>query len=104
MDSHEKPLPSLEELQKKIEHVQDHAGMKRTGDPAEQPPRNAAGAMQVGVELVSGVAVGSFLGIALDKWLGTMPLFFIVCFFLGTAAGFKNLLRQAKGSADETER
>jgi len=37
------------------------------------------------------------LGFWLDKWLGTMPLFLIVFFFLGFAAGFMNIYRAQMG-------
>ena len=50
--------------------------------------------MKMGLELVAGVAVGSLGGFFIDRWLGTMPLFFIICFFLGAAAGFKNMIRE----------
>lgn len=99
MSEHEKPLPSLEALQQKIEKVQAHSGMKSEGEDASG---SSGGAMQVGVELVSGVAVGCFIGYYLDHWMGTKPLLFIVCFFVGAAAGFKNLLRQAKEDHDRS--
>ncbi|NBO19022.1 MAG: AtpZ/AtpI family protein [Proteobacteria bacterium] len=96
MDEHEKPLPSLDDLQRKIEEVQANTGMKTAGENADNSPNSVGSGLQVGIELVSGVAVGSFLGFFLDRWLGTMPLFFIVCFFVGAAAGFRNLIRSTR--------
>ncbi len=89
-------LPSLDDLQRKINEANSQAGMKNEGEPKAEEPQNAGAAMQVGIELVAGVAVGSFVGFYLDRWLGTTPWFFIVCFFLGAAAGFRNLVRQAR--------
>jgi len=51
--------------------------------------------MKISAELIGGVVVGSVLGWLLDKWLGTFPLLFIVCFLLGSAAGILNIVRQA---------
>ncbi|SDF42161.1 FoF1-type ATP synthase assembly protein I [Limimonas halophila] len=46
-------------------------------------------------ELVSALAVGVAIGLGLDKWLGTMPLFLIVFFVLGATAAFMNVIRLA---------
>jgi ATP synthase protein I len=80
-------------LQRKIDEA------KAQSDTGKREPSESGEglgiAMRLSVELVSGVAVGSVIGYFLDRWLGTMPLFFIVCFFLGAAAGFRNMLRDA---------
>ena len=101
MPKSDENLPSLDDLQKKIDEASTLAGVKKEGEAQEEQPQNMGAALQVGIELVSGVAVGSFIGFGLDRWLGTLPLFFIVCFFLGAAAGFRNLIRQARQGVDE---
>ena len=92
MSDHRKPpLPSLEELQRKIDR-EVSKDRKEEDAPSNE---NAGQGMRLGAELVGGVLVGTVIGYFLDQWLSTMPLFFIVCFFLGAAAGFRNLLRDA---------
>ncbi len=104
MSEHNKNLPSLDELQRKIDEANVQNGMKKLGEPEGETSDGMGAAMQVSIELVSGVAVGSFIGYFLDHWLGTMPWFFITCFFIGAAAGFRNLVRQArKGTDTETK-
>ena len=53
-------------------------------------------ALRLGVELVAGVAVGGFIGWALDRWFGTAPLMMVVVLGLGAAAGIMNVVRTAK--------
>lgn len=96
----DKNLPSLDDLQRKIDEANSHNAVKKEGEPDAVPQGNMGAALQVGIELVAGVAVGSFTGYFIDRWLGTMPLFFIICFFLGAAAGFRNLVRSAKQGTD----
>ena len=48
-------------------------------------------------ELVSGLIVGTAVGWGVDYWLGTTPLFMIIMFFLGAAAGIMNMWRTVKG-------
>ncbi|KAI94583.1 ATPase F0F1 [Rhodomicrobium udaipurense JA643] len=49
---------------------------------------------------MAGVFVGGFIGWALDQWLDTR--FFIVVFlFLGIAAGFLNVIREAQRMGDK---
>lgn len=88
-------LPSLEELQRRIDEAKPQQGQEEGKAPSAS---GMSQAMRMGIELVSGVAVGSVFGFYVDRWLGTMPLFFIICFFLGAVAGFKNLVRGNRDS------
>ncbi len=68
---------------------------------------------RLAIDLISGIAAGVALGLLLDYWLGLAPLFLILCFFLGSAAGILNVYRSAtrqglavgyrKPQADEDE-
>lgn len=103
----ERPAPSLEEMTARLDAAKARAalegGSKRrkrgtsggngAGDD-EQPPGASMGlAWRISSDLLAGVAVGGFAGWALDQWLGTWPILFVVFFFLGTAAGFRNVIR-----------
>ena len=52
--------------------------------------------LQVGIEVVAGVAVGCLIGYGLDRWFGTSPLLLVVFFFMGAAAGMLNAYRHLK--------
>jgi len=65
--------------------------LERAGD-GEARPRWGDG-LQVGIELVAGLAGGLLLGWALDSWLGTAPVLLVVGFVLGAAAGMLNAWR-----------
>ena len=52
--------------------------------------------LRLGVELVAGVAVGGFIGWALDRFLGTAPFLMVLFLGLGAAAGILNVVRTAK--------
>lgn len=78
----------------------DAARARQGLDPA--PERAATGGLPVGswgigfragVEVVSALVVGVGLGLVLDRWLGTWPWLFLVCFVLGSAAGVMNVYR-----------
>ncbi len=89
-------LPSIEDLDKSIKKAKKKAeGEERVG--------GSGGAMKTSVDLLAGVIVGSVVGYNLDKWLGTLPLFFIICFFLGVAGSFLNIYRAAKRDSNKEE-
>lgn len=78
----------------------DAARARQGLDPAVNKP--ASGALptgnwgigfRAGVEIVSALVVGVGLGFLLDRWLGTWPWLFLVCFVLGSAAGVLNVYR-----------
>lgn len=48
---------------------------------------------QITIDLLAGLAVGSFIGYELDKFFATKPLCFIVFMILGMAGGILNLVR-----------
>ncbi|GBD44296.1 ATP synthase protein I [bacterium HR40] len=52
--------------------------------------------VQAGIEVIAGVAVGLAVGWALDHWTGLRPLFLIVFFVLGAAAGLLNAYRHLR--------
>ena len=68
---------------------------------AAREKRAGSSGMGVGfrlaIELVTALVVGVAIGYGLDRWLGTAPLFLIVFFFLGSAAGFLNVYRASSG-------
>lgn len=98
MSESDDSTPSLGQLQERIDEAKRRQADKVQKEDEAVSPGDA---MKMGVELVAGVAVGSTIGYFVDRWLGTMPLFFIVCFFLGAAAGFKNMIREAsRGNRD----
>ncbi|MBE3100445.1 MAG: AtpZ/AtpI family protein [Planctomycetes bacterium] len=65
----------------------------------------ALGALSaVGIAFVLAVVIGFFIGYGLDVWLGTSPLFMIVFFFAGVAAGVLNVVRTASSVTRDDEK
>ncbi|HTW34468.1 MAG TPA: AtpZ/AtpI family protein [Rhizomicrobium sp.] len=81
----------LRALGKRLDEV------RRQKEPRRQqaPPTLLGIASRFATELGVAVAVGGGLGWLLDKWLGTRPIFLLVMFVLGAAAGILNLMRAA---------
>jgi ATP synthase protein I len=52
---------------------------------------------RVGTELLAGLIIGAGIGLTIDKWLNTTPLFLIILFILGGMAGIYNLWRVLTG-------
>ena len=52
-------------------------------------------AVQMSIEVVAPLGVGVFIGWLIDGWLVTAPLFLVIFFFLGAAAGGLNAYRRA---------
>ncbi|MGA8689221.1 MAG: AtpZ/AtpI family protein [Methyloceanibacter sp.] len=77
--------------------VRDARARHATASPEAQERAAAMGqALRLATELVAGVAVGGFIGWALDRWLGTQPVLMAVFLILGAAAGILNVMRSAQ--------
>ena len=53
-------------------------------------------AINITIELLTGIGLGAISGIFLDNYLQTKPLMFIICFILGSLVGFYNMYRTLK--------
>ena len=95
------PPPSLDDLKARLEKARG-AQDRRAGPDAKGRRSGALGvALQVAFELVGALGVAVLLGWALDRWLGTAPLFLVIFFFLGAAAGGLNVYRRAQQLSGE---
>lgn len=67
--------------------------------------RNVGLVSSMGLSVVVAIAIGVWLGLTIDGWLGTSPWFFYVFMFIGIAAGFRNIhliaSRELRKSADD---
>ena len=62
----------------------------------------------LGISMVAASFIGLFIGIYLDKWLGTSPWMTLIWLGFGIAAGFRNIFiltrRALREQEDEQER
>ncbi len=84
---------SLDKLREKIEAA-DPKGADVRQD-AKSTAASAGKAMRLGTDLLAGAGVGGTIGYFLDRAFDTSPLCLILFFFLGFAAGVRNILRNA---------
>lgn len=52
---------------------------------------------QLGVTMTVAIFMGVFIGIYLDKWLGTSPWMTLVFSFIGIGAAFRSMYYQTNG-------
>jgi ATP synthase protein I len=90
---------SRESLEARITEAQRRrSGGSGGPQPAGDMSGSAMGvAMRIGIELVAALAVGTGIGWALDRWLGTRPWLTVAFFFLGAGGGIWNVVRAASG-------
>ncbi len=92
MAQDEKP-PSFEAFDAELRRLKGARDPGGGGKEADGPRAKWGVGLQVGIELVAGVAGGTLIGFFLDRWLGTAPLLLILFFMLGAAAGTLNAWR-----------
>ncbi len=91
--SEREPPPSLEDLEARLEKAR---GRHERREDEDGRPGVVGVALQVAIEMVGPLAVGVGIGWLLDDWLATAPLFLLVFFLLGAAAGGLNVYRRAQ--------
>jgi ATP synthase protein I len=73
-------------------------------DPSKSSVGSLGALSAVGIAFVLAVVFGFLIGYALDRWLGTSPLFVILFFFLGLAAGIVNVIRTANAVSEDEKK
>ncbi len=98
MSDPDKP-PSLEDLEGRLRQAR---GKRDDGTSRGQAERRLTEgksslglAWQLGVEMITAVAVCTVGGWWLDRWLGTRPWIMVALFLLGVSAGTLNAYRLA---------
>jgi ATP synthase protein I len=88
------PAPEPEDL-RALGHKIDEArgGERRNGGGG--PPGAAGIAFRFATELVVAIGFCTGVGWLLDHWLHTAPIFIVIMFVLGAAAGIRNVMRAA---------
>jgi ATP synthase protein I len=64
----------------------------------------SARASTIGFEVAFAPFIGIFIGLLLDRWLGTLPYLALIFLVLGIAAGFNNYYRFMKKQQEEGEK
>ena len=87
-------MKKLQELEKKL----DKAKKNKIQDNRynNKPAVNYNIAINISIELITGIGLGVFLGLMIDNYLQTKPLMLIICFILGTLVGFFNMYKALK--------
>lgn len=75
----------------------------KLGPERGQALRSLGALSAVGLSFVVAVAIGTALGYGLDRWLGTSPWLFLLCFFLGLAAGIRTVFRTVSAVSRQDE-
>jgi ATP synthase protein I len=89
--------PKFQDFDARLRRLRRDAGLGQSeSEPGPRRPSVGGAGVQVGVELVAGVIGGGLIGYALDRWLETWPICFLVMFFLGAAAGMLNAYRHIR--------
>lgn len=75
-----------------------------TGESKLVPRREAiTGGFSSGVDLISSVVAGLLIGLGLDWWLGTGPVFVVIATLAGFGSGFYKLWRYSATLEEQAE-
>ncbi|HEX3808593.1 MAG TPA: AtpZ/AtpI family protein [Rhizomicrobium sp.] len=73
----------------------DAVQRKRASGQKQAPPTSLGIAFRFTTEMVAALIVGGAVGWGIDWLAGTRPIFLVVFFVLGAAAGIRNVVRAA---------
>lgn len=92
------PRPSLESVEARLVAVRGERAEKAAQEASQANQRQGLGlGMRIGIELLASVLAGVGIGLFLDNWLETMPVFTLAFVSVGFAAGVMNTLRVSRG-------
>ena len=87
-------MTKIDELEKKIKNLKDKKVL--SSKLKNKSGTNYSIAINISVELITGIVLGVFIGLLIDNYLQTKPLMLIICFILGTLVGFYNMYKTLK--------
>ena len=87
-------MNKLKELEKKLDKVKQ--SKIKDNEYHQKPAVNYSIAINISIELITGIGLGVFLGLMIDNYLQTKPLMLIIFIILGTVIGFYNMYKTLK--------
>jgi len=88
-------MKKLKEIEEKLQKIK-----KKNKEKIENEKYNRGKsysmAINVSLELITGIGLGVFIGLITDNYLQTKPIMFIIFFIVGTAVGFYNMFKCLK--------
>mgnify|MGYP001184389469 FL=1 len=82
----------LKEFREKISKID----AKKTSPKNTKLNNNLSVGFKISLDLISPIIAGILIGIGVDKFFSTKPIFFVIFLLLGIVAGFFNIFKSAK--------
>lgn len=92
------PENNVHDLDSRIKALKEARGIGKE----EKEPVKRTDPMQMVIEFVVPIVVGFGLGLMIDKWLGTLPIFMLLFFVLGVATAGYTIYKHASGGKHVT--
>ena len=91
-------MPSILKMNNDANSLENRIKKAKEGQSIKEAkaPRRFGKIMKVVVEIVAAMAVGLGIGLLIDNYFNTRPIFTLIFFLLGSAAGILNVFRVAK--------
>ncbi|MEM7679991.1 MAG: AtpZ/AtpI family protein [Pseudomonadota bacterium] len=83
----------IEDFSKRLEEARHGKAPSEDEIQKAKDEENKRVGLQAGMEFTASIALGVFLGLTIDGFLGTKPEYFLIFFFLGVCTGFYNIYR-----------
>ena len=88
-------MNKLREIEKRIQNLKNNK-QKLTNNKNKSNGKLYSMAINVSLELITGIGLGVIIGLLIDNHLQTKPLMFIIFFIVGTIVGFYNMFKCLK--------
>ena len=88
-------MDKLREIEKRIQNLKNNK-QKLTNNKNKSNGKLYSMAINVSLELITGIGLGVIIGLLIDNHLQTKPLMFIIFFIVGTIVGFYNMFKCLK--------
>lgn len=88
-------MDKLREIEKRIQNLKNNK-QKLTNYKNKSNGKLYSMAINVSLELITGIGLGVIIGLLIDNHLQTKPLMFIIFFIVGTIVGFYNMFKCLK--------
>ena len=89
-------MDDLNKISSRIENLKNKKNKINVNNETKKASFNYSIAINITIELITGMGLGVFLGLMIDNYLQTKPLMLIIFFILGTLVGFYNMYKTLK--------